>query len=524
MARQIAPDSPRTPDVLRIDPPKMDFTILRNMADQKEKSAIENYELYAQTSWRQMSNAIFNNNKNNPVAVGVLLDKTIQDILPDDMPEDMRNRYLSEFTIDSVGLVSKAEANRQVQIDQQNKQMVQVGVADLMSDLEKDYIGLLRYNMSPAEDKRPVDVEVYNAHLLELANLANFKDSTGKFIYSESQRRNMIEQADTKLNGAKSFFDNMLINNPESAKDYYEKFILQPVEYMEQSRMGRNTYETFKKYAEQQLKNYDQDIEDSKFNRTILETLALTVDYSDEKYEKLRDSKLDDGVLKKLKDETTKFNTYNGAQAISPEAMFVALDNARELLDNTDYTPQGREKAISQYADALEETGRWADENGLSASDSNNIRKMLVGAAADSGFADILRDVSSLNDVLQVSNYGSAGLSDEVLTVTNYGLGQGDNIRAVRTAQDTAVKRAKRLAEQVMTLYASGQPDKAKQLLQDGRKQVIRDKYSWFVAPTEFDRLESAIKNNEPALINRYGLVYEFQGYGSTKPNFKVKL
>ena len=76
----------------------------------------------------------------------------------------------------------------------------------------------------------------------------------------------------------------------------------------------------------------------------------------------------------------------------------------------------------------------------------------------------------------------------------------------------------------MISLYASGQPDKAKQLLQDGRKQVIRDKYSWFVAPTEFDRLENAIKNNEPALINRYGLVYEFQGYGSTKPNFKVKL
>ena len=63
MVRQIAPDSPRTPRVLRIDRPKIDFSMLRNMADQKEKSAIENYELYAQTSWRQMSSAIFNNNK-----------------------------------------------------------------------------------------------------------------------------------------------------------------------------------------------------------------------------------------------------------------------------------------------------------------------------------------------------------------------------------------------------------------------------------------------------------------------------
>ena len=252
--------------------------------------------------------------------------------------------------------------------------------------------------------------------------------------------------------------------------------------------------------------------------------MALTVDYSDEKYEKLRDSKLDDGVLKKLKKETTKFNQYNGAQAISPEAMFVALDNARELLDNTDYTPAGREKALSQYATALEETGRWADENGLSESDSNNIRKMLVRAAADAGFADILRDVSSLNDILQVSNVGADGLSHAVITATNYGLGQENNTRAVRAAQDTAVKDAKRLSEAVMTLYASGQPEKARQLLQQGRKQVIRDKYSWFVAPTEFDRLENAIRNNEPALINRYGLVYEFQGYGSTKPNFKVKL
>lgn len=524
MARQIAPGSPRTPNVLRIDPPKMDFTILRNMADQKEKSAVENYELYAQTSWRQISDAIFNNNKNNPIAVSFLLDRTIQNILPDDMPDDMRNKYLAKFTMDSMGLVSKAETNRQVQIDLQNKQMVQAGVADLTSDLERDYIGLLRYNMSPAEDKRPVDVEIYNERLLELANLANFKDSTGKYIYSESQRRSMLEQADTKLNGAKKFFDNMLINNPENAKDYYEKFILQPVEYMEQSRMSRDTYDDFRKYAEQQLKNYDQDIEDSKFNRTILETLALTVDYSDEKYEKLRDSKLDDGVLKKLKDETTKFNTYNGARAISPEAMFVALDNARELLDNTDYTPKGREKALSQYADALEETGRWADENGLSESDSNNIRKVLVGAAADAGFADIVRDVLTLNDILQVSNYGSAAASDEVLTATNALVEDALDSRAAETAKDTAVKRAKRLAEQVLTVYASGQPDKAKQLLQDGRKQVIRDKYSWLVAPTEFDRLESAIKNNEPALINRYGLVYEFQGYGSTKPNFKVKL
>ena len=125
---------------------------------------------------------------------------------------------------------------------------------------------------------------------------------------------------------------------------------------------------------------------------------------------------------------------------------------------------------------------------------------------------------------MQVSNVGAGGLSDAVITATNYGLGQENNTRAVRAAQDTAVKDAKRLSEAVMTLYASGQPEKARQLLQQGRKQVIRDKYSWFVSPTEFDRLESALKNNEPALINRYGLVYEFQGYGSTKPNFKVKL
>lgn len=524
MVRQIAPDSPRTPSVLRIDRPKIDFSMLRDMADAHEKSAIENYNLYAKTAWHQTSNAIYNNNKSDPLAVAALLGKAAENMLPNDMPQDIRNKFLAEFSIDAMGFVSKAETNRQEQIDLQNQQMVQANVADLTSDLENDYMGLLRYNMSPAEQKRPIDVETYNAHALELANLANFRDSSGKYLYSESERRNLIEQPSTKLNGAKKFFDNLILQDAEQAKDYYEKFILQPTEYMEQSRMSRDTYETFKKYAEQQLKNYDQDIENSKFNRTVLETLALTVDYSDEKYEKLRDSKLDDGVLKKLKKETTKFNQYNGAQAISPEAMFVALDNARELLDNTDYTPAGREKALSQYATALEETGRWADENGLSESDSNNIRKMLVRAAADAGFADILRDVSSLNDILQVSNVGAGGLSDAVITATNYGLGQENNTRAVRAAQDTAVKDAKRLSEAVMTLYASGQPEKARQLLQQGRKQVIRDKYSWFVSPTEFDRLESALKNNEPALINRYGLVYEFQGYGSTKPNFKVKL
>ena len=515
MVRQISPDSPRTPSVLRIDRPKIDFSMLRDMADAHEKSAIENYNLYAKTAWRQTSNAIYNNNKSDPVTVAALLGKAAENILPNDMPQDIRNKFLSEFSIDVIGFVSKAETNRQEQIDLQNQQMVHANVADLTSDLENDYMGLLRYNMSPAEQKRPIDVETYNAHALELANLANFRDSSGKYLYSESQRRNLIEQSSTKLNGAKKFFDNLIFQDAEQAKDYYEKFILQPMEYMEQSRMNHDTYETFRKYAEQQLKNYDQDIEDSKFNRTVLETLALTVDYSDEKYEKLRDSDLDDGVLKKLKNETTKFNQYNGAQAISPEAMFVALDNARELLDNTDYTPAGREKALSQYAAALEETGRWADKNGLSESDSNNIRKMLVRAAADAGFADILRDVSSLYDIL---SYPSEALeSDSVIEPSA-------NKRAVDAAEDTAVKEAKRLAEAVMALYASGQPEKARQLLQQGRKQVIRDKYSWFVSPTEFDRLESALKNNEPALINRFGLVYEFQGYGSTQPNFKVKL
>ena len=42
MVRQIEPGSPRTPSVLRIDRPKIDFSMLRDMADAHEKSAIEN--------------------------------------------------------------------------------------------------------------------------------------------------------------------------------------------------------------------------------------------------------------------------------------------------------------------------------------------------------------------------------------------------------------------------------------------------------------------------------------------------
>ena len=97
MVRQIEPGSPRTPSVLRIDRPKIDFSMLRDMADAHEKSAIENYNLCAKTAWHQTSNAIYNNNKSDPVAVAALLGKAAENILPNDMPQDMRNKFLAEF-------------------------------------------------------------------------------------------------------------------------------------------------------------------------------------------------------------------------------------------------------------------------------------------------------------------------------------------------------------------------------------------------------------------------------------------
>lgn len=398
MARTVSPGNAPTPSALNIKQPKIDVSPMVNVATAKIEAANSNFALYAQGLIESESAKAFKTFSSNPIQLSNALSK-IPGMLSD-LPEEIQNRFISKFYLDAVNLVQKAETNRITRIDQEALASAQAQIGTLKDLSAQSYQAVLAEHVKNAEEKSPIVIDSYRSQLASLNDLANLRNSSGKYAFSDTQRRAILNNEDLQLSGFKQYFDNLVTNdNPdlEESKNYYTKFMLAPERYMQENFMARETYEAARKYAEQRLKSAGADIKNARFNQSVMDAMALSVENLPGKMQALKESGLiNSNLIKSLEDTTVKFDSLDYAKPITPLGIFNTLDIVGSQTTITNRNESDQLRIIEDVIKSQDALAEYADKYGFSEKDTKRMRTAITLKAADANFAGFMNSLNNL--------------------------------------------------------------------------------------------------------------------------------
>lgn len=400
MARTIAPAKPSTPGAINVPQTGVDVSFIEKEGDAKIAAANNNYKLYAQSQFSIESNKAFQQFQNDPVQLSNALGK-IQDGILSGLPEDLAASFQNRFLLNSIGLVQKAENNRLDAIDRQNREIAAQNVAEIGTARMETYANVLSDHIKPADEKTGVAASLFAEQQERLREIAELKDHNGNYIYTKKQRDQILDNSDMKIEAAKRFIDNMIINDDEdltNTKDYYTKFLLAPERFMEENFMDRGTYDKVVSYAQKQLKQAGADIKNARFNQSIQDAMALQVENLPGKLAALKESGLiDKKLIKHIESTNVKFDTLNPAVADTPVAMIDAL----QIVNDWDVNPaaiteEQQQEIIEQGTVALDTLAEYAQKNGMTPKQIERTRQMVANKELSTVYADMINNFDGI--------------------------------------------------------------------------------------------------------------------------------
>lgn len=402
MARQIAPGQPAEVGALNIQTPQVDFSVFEQIGDAKIKAANTNFKLFAENKWKTEANNAYKKFGNDPIMLSNALGKIQDSILPD-LPQELAEQMRGAMYLNGVGLVQKAETNRQAIVDRQNKEYATQGVADSKEIISQTYQDILRNHISKAEDKNLLANDIFLSQREKLAELSGLQDRNGKYVFTDAQRKSMQKLSDVQFVSAKQFIDQMILDDDDdltNSKDYYTKFILAGDRYMSENFMDRDTYEKVRNYAEQRLKKAGADIKKARFNQSIREAVELQVEDLPGKLESLKENGLiDSKILKQIEKTNAKFNQVDPSKIESPTAMLDLLNIVnRWEFQPTAQTEEDQQKILEQGTATLDAIADYAQQYGLSESAVNRMRMTVANKETQEAFAPILENWGNIID------------------------------------------------------------------------------------------------------------------------------
>lgn len=407
MARQIAPGSAPEIKAPAYKVPQPSFEALDKLGDAQIKAANTNFKLYANGMLKNESAKLYEQFKNDPIKLTQALSK-----LPDmvaDLPEDIRDEAVYKFALDSSTLIRKAHDNQQKLYDEQNKQMTAAGIEQSRQSISDAYQNVLQNHISAAEDKDRRANTIFLQEKINLNDFSDLKNSEGKNVYTEEQRKKIRDIGDVELEGFKSFFDKMLLNdndNLESTQRYYKNFILAPDRFMKENFMDRNTYEAARKYAKQELERAGVNIKKARFNQSLRDALALQVENLPEKMQQLKDDGIiDKKILNQIESATAKFDEIDPAKVESPFAMIDMLKIMNGMQDNPAPKNEAEQQAIiEQGAITLDRIAEYGKAYGISPETLRKTRESVVNIESNAAFAPVIRNFSDIISNFEYKN------------------------------------------------------------------------------------------------------------------------
>lgn len=515
MPRQIAPGNPPAIDVNLTNVKMPDFKELDALGDAKIKAANQNFKLYADTLIKTESAKLYEQYKNDPIQLSNALGK-LPGMLKG-LPEELQDEMKGQLTLTGIGLVQKAQNNMLVQQDLENERNAQSSIELSKELMAQEYQNILQNHISKAEDKNLVSNDVFIAQQMNLNNIADLTNHTGKNVYTEAQRKKIRNVDDLELEGFKQFFDTMLLNDNDElqqSKDYYTKFILAPDRFMAENYMNRATYEKAKAYAKTELTRAGADIRKAKFNQSIKEATELQIADLPGRIESLRESgQLDKSLIDNIEKVNVKFNELDPSKPETPTTMLEMLDIVNSWNRNPAATTEADKAAIlAQGTAALDAIAEYGQTYGLSPRSAEKARRMIVTKEQDRAYGQMLDNFGRITqsfgteipNMRKKMNYirglNSGSLKEgEYEVPTDAELGKLVDLNEVLAQADDSSREALR----------KGDTQAYNQIQTQLTKAVAQIKYRGKITPTEW-----AVWEKDPdKVFNVQGVSFQIAGF-----------
>ena len=516
MARTIAPGTPTPIEPLDVNVPDIDLSIFDQYGDYKIKSAMQNFQLYATTTANAEAQKAYQKYKNNPIALANALTK-----LPamfNDLPKSVQADLKPKLDSNAISLVTKAQANQQAAINKQNKALAQANAVLNMNQLSDDYFNVLRYITSPDEEKRPIDMAIYKQHRAELERLTNITDENGSPLFSETQRTKMLMPKDATVAGFKQFVNRM---ESDQLKEWDEKIFQNQTQFMEDTNIDADTYESMENYLIKRKKALDDDKVrklhgQAYYDATNLITEPTKLNIERAKATGIIPAKTIDKIVK-ASEEATKTAYYDPTRKTDPGTFVEAIANFSETVDSSDWSPNGREKATEQAAESLVYLSALAKEANMSPELVDKTKAAIKTAMSNKEAAQAL-DLT----IPQIKNnmYDASGHID----YAKLGLS---------TLTESASQKAKKLAQQnyesnilgAMDSYIRGDLQTYNTQVAQADTKYKMDLVSFMpYTPTQWAEWQKDFDNGKDVIIEYNGNTYQFNGFNSSKPLTLINL
>lgn len=499
MARQVAPGTPGEINALNIKQPTVDLSIFDEFGDEKIKAATAGFKLYAETTAKAESQKLYEQFKNDPIGLSNALEK-----LPTmfkDLPESMQDEINSKLYLDSVSLVSKARANQEKLQLAEYKRNAYADAQLSINQLADDTFNVLRFMTAPAEEKRSIDYDIYKAHRQNLNQLSQLTDEEGKPLFSETQRSKMMMPKEAFINGFKQFVYRM---EEDQLKDWDKNVFQNRDQFKQMLGIDDDAYDTAVTVVTKQLKALKDNADREIHGQAWHDAAALISGPTEIAIEKAKsydfaNKKAIDAIVKASK-QTVLDEYYNPNRTTTPGAFLNAFNEFAEIIQNNDWSYDGRMETLEKAGDALTNLASIAKEYNLPPEKVEALKNTIVKT---------ITDKMAQQAVLNSPIFGPIEFTNEYMFS-----GKDLPRTASQKAEEIAAQNFETNLFNAMGLLLNGRTEDFEAAMTQADVQYKKDKVGFIVkSDAEWARLEKALAEKQPAIIQYLGRPLKFNGF-----------
>lgn len=546
MARTIGPMAPSPVQPVKVDIPEFDLQIFDKIGDVKIKNATQNFQLYASTASNAEAQKVYQKFKNSPIALANALSKIPE--MFSELPQSVQDHMKNQLDKTAISLVTRAQANQEKAIVKQNKLMAQANAALGTNQIADDYFNVLRYITSPNDEKRPIDMAVYQAHRDQLAKLVNLTDEDGKPLFSETQREKMLMPKDATVAGFKQFINRM---EYDQLVDWDKNYFQDQTKFMDDTKIDSDTYESMSTALEKRLKALKDTKTRELHGQAYYDSMHLITEPTQLNIEKAKGYDFtDDKAIDKLVDaakKTTVGAYYAPDKKTSPTAFLQTYLSVADLIQNIpdNMSEEEHSKLVAATADAMTQLSAIAKETNLDPEYTDRIKQTLQKALTDkqsrkalvdAGFANRVSPLNAFMEDVEVPEINqNLTPMQEAIAKTNKLLGIDRSKERRKQYSMSALYQSninqlqKDAAKQynddlaIAALYhLAGEEDKFLQASAQADRNYDKKMASSIVkSESEWQRLEKALAEGKPAIVKYMGRTLEFRGFTNDGADFR---
>lgn len=525
MARTIAPGNPTPVQPVDVKIPDIDLEIFDKYGDAKIKSAMQNFNLYATSTINLESQKLYQQYKNNPIALANALSK-----LPDmftELPESVQRDMKGKLDTTAISLVTKAQANQEKAIIKQNKALAHTGSTLLMNQLADDYFNVLRYITSPDEEKRPIDLQIYNAHRAQLAGMTSLTDENGNPLFSETQRAKMLMPKEAAVAGFRNFIGRAEL---KQLQDWDTNIFQDRDKFMKDTGIDSDTYDSMEQTLTKRLKQLEDTKTRTVHGQAYYDAINLMTQPTELAAEKAKDwdftNKKDIDNIVKTSKEITQAKYYNPLVGSGPASTLQAINVYGKLIEELpdDPSAEDQQRAVAAIASANSRLLALAKETNMKPEDTDKVLASMKKALTDKLAKQAWIDSGVLNRASQFESFVKqptlSGNIEEVYTQQLKRKGARGTTAEYQKQMPAIMERATQEYNQAigmaMIQYLTGDYDGFKQTVAQADRNFDKKRASFIVkSEAEWQRLENALAQGQPAIVEYEGRNFEFKGFNN---------